>query len=155
MKCKIHCALGLALMVGSLSTMIGGKNKVFKDFKRDMTKKQKLIYKSIVNERMRIYIFSTLLAVGASIFYHMVLNKNKDAVGLISCQNAVIFFLVQYLSYNVMPKSRWILDYLKSPKQIKRWVIKYKIMKGRYYMGIVLGLISYYLLCYFILKNNI
>ena len=154
MKCKIHCGIGLALMIGTLFTMSGGKNKVFKNFKKDLTDEQKKIYKEISSERMRIYLYSTLIGIVVSYSYHTILNKNPELAGLLSCQNSIIFFVVQYLSYNVWPKSKWILDYLKSEKQIKRWVRKYSIMKSRYYIGIILGLISYYLLCYFMLKNN-
>ena len=141
MKCKIHCGIGLALMMGTLFTMAGGRNKVFKNFKNDLSDEQKKIYKEIRFERMRIYIYSTLLGILVSYLYHTTINKNKDLAGLLSCQNSIIFFMVQYLSYNIWPKSKWILDYLKSEKQIKRWRKKYSLMKSRYYIGIILGLI--------------
>lgn len=43
-----------------------------------------------------------------------------------------------------MPKSDYMLNYLKTPEENKKWLDVYKTMKFRYFYGFIIGNFSKY-----------
>ena len=152
MKCKIECIIAFAFIVGSFYTMTVDKS-IFKKFYRMLDGKQKKIYKSIRMDRLKIYIKGSMWAMVLSLIFKLVYKNSNDLVSL-ACTHSLIYSATQYLYYNLHPKKDWMLNHLKKPKVIKMWLQKYKLMKGRWHLGLLMGIIGYGLMC-FAIENNI
>ena len=71
----------------------------------------------------------------------------------VALANKVCLFIVialgfNYLYYTLSPKSRYLLESLDTPEQVKAWLEIYKHMKSRVHMGVVLGLLGYLVFAY-------
>lgn len=152
MKCKIECFIAIAFLAGSFYTMTVDKS-VFKKFYRMLNRKQKKIYTNIRMERLKIFIKGSLWGMLLSLAFKLAYGDNKNLLTM-ACTHSLLFSAAQYLYYNLHPKKDWMLMHLKEPKLIKMWLEKYKLMKGRWHFGLLMGIIGYGLLC-FAIENNL
>ena len=51
-------------------------------------------------------------------------------------------FLVNYFYYILTPKTKWMLDEITNPDDVKAWLEMYKSMNKYYHGGLALGLVS-------------
>ena len=145
MPCVSYCLLGSALVGSSILTMITCKTSgVFKHFTNMLDDNQKQIYKSVINERLSIYIQTLVLGIIVAtivVFNIVELNQTPRI-----CIFVLIALGINYLGYSLYPKSTFILEHLTSPEQNKAWLGIYKEMKLRCIMGLVLGALGYIVL---------
>ena len=139
MNCYISAILGLALLGGSLATLSVSEeqhNILRKVFSDELDKK----YENIITERRNHYIIGLLIGFILSYItlniFHISNYFTRITLSLsIILGSAVIF-------YTVMPKSDYVLNYLKTPEENKKWLDMYKTMKTRYLIGLILGFLS-------------
>lgn len=139
MNCLVSGIVGISLLTASLFCMSVSNEQhdrlkaVFSD---ELDKK----YDEIVKERRNLYLQGLLLGMGlASIWLLM----NRKLLGKNRFYYISIFFSVSLLTallfYMLMPKSDYMLNYLKSPEENKAWLKMYRTMQSRYLYGLLLG----------------
>jgi len=145
MVCYITCGIALAFIVAAIFTCIGGK-KYPEQFKDTLDPNQKEIYDQIVKDRMKIYIIATIVGAILGLLY-ILLQRNKQSTMQLICIAVLIFFVTQIVIYMVYPKSAYMLDYITNNEQSRAWLKVYNEMMKQYFIGFVLGLIGYAILC--------
>jgi len=55
--------------------------------------------------------------------------------------------------YMLYPKSAYMVNNLENKDQSSKWLAVYKTMQYKYHVGMILGLVGYFLLSYGLLKN--
>ena len=157
MSCKTECYLASAFIGSSILMMISkGSSSKFNKLYSLLNDEQKNALKKIRKERLLIYgkasliafIFSLIFIRFENIFFNISSNYNK------SCISTLIYFGLQYLIYSIHHKSDWMLNHLKTPEQSKAWLDIYIHMKNKWHLGLILGLIGYYLLSVVIFKKK-
>ena len=144
MSCISFCLVGAAFLGSSVLTMLASKNStVFKKFKLLLDDNQQQIYKSIINERVTIYVQGLILGLILAILvaFNLKIDNTKKI-----CLFIVIALGTNYLYYSLYPKSTYMLEHLHSAKQNKAWLAIYKEMKLRCKLGLILGALGYILL---------
>jgi len=154
MKCKLQCLLAVGFMVASYYTMTVDR-KIFKKFYNILDTKQKSVYKKIKMERLKIYIKASMCGLVISLLFKMMSKKENTSPAVSACMHSLLFSFTQYIVYNLHKKSDWMLNHLTEPKKIKLWLQKYKLMKGRWHMGLLVGVLGYGLMCYVVEENII
>jgi len=149
MVCYITCALAFALIAASLYIMLT---------KNDIQKSQLLletnlgeIYNNIVNERLKIYIIASIIGSIFGIVY-LIWMKNKMSIFPLICTAVLIFFVVQFVIYILYPKSDYILNHIKNENEAKIWINMYNQMMKKFWIGFLIGLVGYVVLCLAILR---
>jgi hypothetical protein len=139
MNCYIFGLSGLALLGGSIATLTVSKeqhNLLKNVFSDELDKK----YENISNERRNHYIIGLVMGIIISIIVvkNVVIENYFKRVMLF----LTITFATAILFYSIMPKSDYMLNYLKTPEEINKWLEVYKTMKTRYFSGFILGLLA-------------
>ena len=152
-----ECFLSAAFIGGSAFMMLTGHSDTeFKKLYNSLSKEKKKAFDKIKKERMFIWIKASLLAIFISIsfskFHKYIFDSNTSFNR--SCINTLIFYGVQHLAYSIHPKSDWMLNHIDNNKQAKAWLSKYKSMQRKWHIGLLLGLVGYYLLTITIFKNR-
>lgn len=145
MVCYITCAIAVAFIVAAIFTCIGGK-KYPEQFKNTLDIKQQEIYDKIVKDRTKIYFLASIIGAVLGLVY-IVFRRNKQPTMQLVCIAVVIFFVTQIVIYMIYPKSEYMLDYIKTNEQSKAWLRVYNEMMKQYFIGFILGLIGYAILC--------
>jgi uncharacterized protein YacL len=150
MVCGTTCLLGAGFIGSMVFCMVSTKDaKVFKRFERLLQPEQLLAYKNIANERLNIYLQGFFIGlVLAVLALNFVRQLKKVALANKVCLFIVIALGFNYLYYTLSPKSRYMLESLDTPEQVKAWLEIYKHMKSRVHMGVVLGLLGYLVFAY-------
>ena len=134
------CQIGAGLVFGSLIVcMFQTSSK--KVFMASLSPEQREIFKSIIRERMFIYI-SSLLA-GSIVGFVALKSSSFAGENTKVCTAVGIAFVVAYIVYQLWPKSRFMLEYLVTQQQTLAWVNYYKSMKQLYHTGFLIGLIGF------------
>jgi hypothetical protein len=145
MTCLSYCFLGAALLGSSVLAMMTSKSSpVFKKFGNLLDDNQRQIYKSVIRERVTIYVQSLLLGVALAIIVTFNLRKMKSTPRV--CLFILIALGTNYLVYSLYPKSTYMLAHLTSPEQNKAWLAIYREMKFRCTFGLILGALGYLVL---------
>jgi uncharacterized protein YacL len=143
-ECLSYCLIGSALIGSMIMTMITSKqSKNFRNFSALLDDDQKQIYKSIIKERMTIYVQGLIIGVIIALF--VTFKNNWKRVSNV-CLFIVIALGFKYLYYSLYPKSTYLLSHLRSQEQVKAWLEIYKEMKFRCKFGFILGILGYLLL---------
>lgn len=141
-----YCLIASIFLGASLYTMIKCKDcSVFKEYERSLTPDQKAVYKEIVKERSNLYLKGLIVG---SLLSGLYLCKTQGKVDPIknSCIFVTIAMATQYAIYIFSPKSKYMLNKLHTRDQVVKWLEVYKEMKRKYHIGIILGIIGYYLI---------
>lgn len=141
MDCNVSCALATGIIFASVLTMMGPSNEI--DKLNEMIDPDTVkIYQEIKNERLKIYLIGLVLGVIiAVIMSKYVLTSNSNTVNI--CTFVLIAGIVQIAFYELMPKSKWMLDYLKNQEQNQQWLKIYKTMKNKWHYGFIIGVIGF------------
>lgn len=152
MVCYLSCGLAIALILGTLFVNIYShyNNEVVKKYRSLLTPEQDNIYKEIVNERLRIYMTGQLLGLLLGLLYLFTSKQNFSV-----CMFLFIVMLTQYFYYTLTPKQKWMLDYLTTPEQVSAWLDVYKQMMKLYHLGVLFGIIGYFILAKSFLSKTI
>jgi hypothetical protein len=146
MVCLTNCALGVALIVGTVVASLAWKGDItFQNYLRTLDAKQINALEDISDNRASLYLQGTVLGV--------ILIALLSAIGYKQlspftngCTFVVIVLLTQYFYYILMPKRDWMLNHLKTQEQIQGWLGVYRHMSLRWHIGLVIGLFGYFLL---------
>jgi len=143
-ECISYCLVGAALLGSMIVTMLASKkSKNFVNFMNLLDDDQQQIYKSVIKERMSIYIQGLVIGVILAIlctFTNKLTKTNKI------CLFIVIALGFNMLYYSLYPKSTYMLSHLTSKEQNEAWLKIYKEMKLRCKIGLLLGIVGYILL---------
>lgn len=145
MACYITCAFAIAFLVASLYIMLTTHKGQFQS-EMDMDLDQRIIYKGIVKDRIKIYMIASIIGAILGLIY-LVYMKNKIPTGQLVCTAVLIFFLTQMIIYMIFPKDDYMLNHINGPKQAKAWLDMYTSMMKKFWIGFFLGLIGYGLIC--------
>lgn len=149
MVCYTTCAFAVALIVASFYIMFT---------KNDIQKSQVIlrtelgdIYDKIANERLKIYIIASIVGAILGIIYLIWMKKKVSTLPLI-CTAILIFFLTQFIIYLLYPKSDYILNHITDGEEAKAWLDMYRKMMSKFWIGFIVGLIGYAVLCFALLR---
>lgn len=166
-KIDIPCLIALIFIGASLYTTIS-QCKPCEELKQNLDPSQLEIYSNIVKERLYDYYIGLILGIVlALIYYKYNSNSNNGSNGndngksegnnsnlasngsriCMICIYLAIILSTQFLYYMLVPKSKYMLDYLNGD-QIKLWLETYKTMKNKYYLGALFGIIAYFILMF-------
>jgi hypothetical protein len=139
-----YCLVAFALLFASLTTMI------FANVYGDHTKFRSVInqlqfekYVQIKKTRLNIYLLASAMALVTAIFAAYLLPK-KMSSNMTACALAAIYFVVQYLIYNLYPKGPLMVTYLDTEEQRRVWSDIYYHMKTLYISGGILGVGAFF-----------
>jgi len=146
MVCITNCALGFALVGGTIATaLVSKQDPVFQKYHATLEPEQKEALEKITNERLNLYIQGTLLGlllVGVMYFF----SNMRISAFANGCAFVAIVLLTQYFYYILMPKRDWMLNHLKTGVQNEEWLSVYKHMSVRWHIGLLVGLIGFFLI---------
>lgn len=139
MDCYIFGLLSVSLICGSIATLSVSEeqhNILRNVFSDELDKK----YENIITERRNHYILGLLLGM----FITSIIIKRLSIPNTFTY---VSFFFsitlgIAIIFYMIMPKSDYMLNYLKTNEENKKWLEIYTTMKSRYYIGFVLGALA-------------
>lgn len=120
---KGFCAVAFALGGSSMLTMFMNK-KHARRFEASLDDEQRTLYSEIKTERMRIFL---------AVVVGFALGRRGPP-----CFAAALS--TQTLVYLLWPKSRYMMEHVKSPEQSALWIRKYKHMAFLGNAGSLLGL---------------
>ena len=144
-KCNLWCLLASGMLASMIYIMFNpSKSLLIKDFQASLTPEQNKIYVEIIKERMTIYIVGLLIGLLVG-FSYLSMQKNNL---LRTCIFTVLVLGINIFIYMLVPKSKYMVNYLTNEKQLQKWTNVYKEMQYRRYMGFILGVISYLILAH-------
>jgi len=140
MDCYFFAIAGIALLSGSVMTLsISEKqrSKISKVFSKEIADK----YERIVMERTAHYLIG--LFMGFLLAFILIFTYDRP----LSYFYHITFFLTitlgtALLVYFLMPKTDYIRNYLKTPKEVQEWNKIENEMLSRYILGFFLGILA-------------
>ena len=109
MVCFTTCALATGFIGSSIALTFHTRQQLLESqFLNSLDDEQKLIYKSVVEERFRAFTMGTILGIILSAIYFAVAKKNGASPQTIICSVIAIIGITQYLYYRMVPKSKWM-----------------------------------------------
>lgn len=139
MNCYLLGLLGLGLLGGSLLTLRVPKKQhqeLSDIFSGELAEK----HKQITLERRNHYLIGILIGLCLSFLVAMNVKLSNDFSRVMLFISITLGTAVMF--YSLMPKSDYMLNYLKTPEENKKWLDVYKTMKFRYFMGLLLGILA-------------
>lgn len=138
MSCLISTIIGTGLLGATFMTMTVTKEQ--HDLLRNkLSPELDKVYTKIATERRNHYIQGLSLGLLVTYLvlnnYNLVISNKFHKLALVTA----ITLSVSVMYYLLMPKSDYILNYLKTPEENKAWLEIYKLMKQRYLIGLLLG----------------
>ena len=136
----ISCAIAFILLISSvvMHFFIDKKD----DFMLTLSEDQKIKYKDIIQERLKIYIFGMILGLILGFLYIYIYNEDKFKV----CKFVAIIMVSKLTFYYFYPKSDSMLYHLDKIEQFKAWLNIYRNYKNTWRNSLIIALISYILL---------
>lgn len=139
MNCYVSAIVGFGMLAASFATCSVSQeqqNKLRKQFSPEVGDK----YGQIVIERRNLY-FQGLVLGFVIAFFATKLMTPMNTFHRVSFMLAVAL-PVAVMYYMLMPKSDYILNYLKTPEDTKAWLEVYNTMKTRYFTGLLFGTLA-------------
>ena len=136
----ISCAIAFVLLLSSvlMHFFIDKKD----DFMLTLNENQKKIYKNIILERFRIYIFGMILGLLLGFAYIYIYDLDRFKV----CKFVAIVLITKLTFYYFYPKSDFMLYHLTETNQVKAWTDVYRNYKNAWRNSLIIATISYILL---------
>jgi len=140
MNCYTSAVLGLAMLGASFLTLTSNEEQHYKLKLSFPSSNLDKIYTGIVIERRNIFIQGLILGLVISYFTSNLFEQKNNF-------HKITFFLavtlmVSVVYYFLIPKSDYMLNYLKTEEEIKAWLEIYKYMKLQYFLGFLFGFLS-------------
>ena len=144
--CSISClisaifVISMIFMINSMST-----SKTIQQYEKNLGDDLKRVYKDIVAERSRIYYFGYVLGfvlAAIIIAYNTQIKGTKMRWPQLVCLTITIAFITNYFYYILTPKTKWILDNVKTVEETKAWLQMYKAMQTYCHGGLALGIVA-------------
>ena len=155
MVCYLSCTIASGFIFASLFTMFATKKTMLaNDLRQSLTPEQDAVYKTIVEERTRLYLHGLVIGLLLGVVYLYITREKKDKLIHRLCLFTLIVMGTQYFYYTLMPKKRWMLDFLDSKEANQKWLEMYKYMKYQYHIGFLFGIVGYTILAYGLCKGR-
>jgi hypothetical protein len=138
----ISCAIAFVLLLSSILMHFFVDKK--DDFMLTLNEDQKQMYKSIILERFKIYIFGMIFGLLLALTYVYIYNDDRYKV----CKFVAIVLLTKLTFYYFYPKSDIMLYHLTEREQIKAWTDLYRNYKNAWRNSLILAVISYVLISF-------
>ena len=138
----IFCIIGYVLLFASIFMNLLKDNDIHKKFMDLLDKKQKIIYKNIINERISIYISGIFLGLFIGFLFLLFYPKTKYR----TCKIISIIMITKLIYYYIYPKSTYMLKHLSNQEQVNEWTNIYISMKNLWIKSLILSFISYILI---------
>jgi hypothetical protein len=138
----ISCAIAFVLLLSSILMHFFVDKK--DDFMLTLNEDQKQMYKSIILERFKIYIFGMIFGLLLALTYVYIYNDDRYKV----CKFVAIVLLTKLTFYYFYPKSDFMLYHLTEREQIKAWTDLYRNYKNAWRNSLILAVISYVLISF-------
>jgi glucan phosphoethanolaminetransferase (alkaline phosphatase superfamily) len=126
-------------------THLTSKNEIIEKYRKSLPTSLVQTYDSITRERTIIYYTGYALGLVLAIIiitYNTVIRKEKVTSVSLVCTIVGFAFIVNYFYYILTPKSKWMLNEIRTPEETKAWLEMYKNMSFYYHSGLLLGLVS-------------
>lgn len=154
MVCYLSCTIASGFIFASLFTMFATKKTMLaNDLRSILTPEQDEMYKSIVEERTRLYLHGLVIGLLLGVIYLYLTRKDKNLTRRL-CVFTLITMGAQYFYYTLIPKKRWMLDYLDTKEANQKWLEMYKYMKYQYHLGFLFGIVGYTILAYGLCRDK-
>lgn len=144
MYCVGSCLVGAILIGSMLTVMISKNSEAESNFKKLLTEQQYDKYCEIYKQRLKIFLQGMLLGILLALGYSFIFAKEKTAL-VNACAVTAIIIGTAYLYYMLLPKEM-MLNSLTTAEQIRAWTDVYKKYRFRSTLGMILGIIGYFLL---------
>ena len=139
------CFFGFALLGSMVYTMMKNNDSaVFQAFMNTLNEEQKHIYMEIKKERLQLYLQGLVLGCVLAMMSLFLLSSKSPLTRI--CVFSVLGLGSAYVYYSLMPKKKWMLDYIETNEQSKAWLDIYQEMKRRSIVGGLLGISGFVLL---------
>ena len=138
----ISCAIAFILLISSIVMHFFIDKK--DDFMLTLSEDQKIKYKDIIQERLKIYIFGMILGLILGFLYIYIYSEDKFKV----CKFVAIIMVSKLTFYYFYPKSDSMLYHLDKIEQFKAWLNIYRNYKNAWRNSLIIALISYILLSF-------
>ena len=146
MPCKIYCSISAVFLIAMFyMTHLTSKNEVIEKYRKSLPTSLVQTYDSITRERTIIYYTGYVLGLVLAIIiitYNTVIRKEKVTSLSLVCTIVGFAFIVNYFYYILTPKSKWMLNEIRTPAETKAWLEMYKSMSFYYHSGLLLGLVA-------------
>lgn len=139
MNCYVSGIFGVGLLGATYATMTVSEeqtNLLRKTFSPDLVDR----YNAIVAERRSHYFQGVALGLLVS-YFSLRLVRTTNMFHRIMFVAAVTL-TITVVVYFLLPKSDYMLPHLKTEEEIKAWFDVYKLMKQRYFLGMLLGALA-------------
>lgn len=146
MVCITNCAIGFAFIGGTIATaLVSKQDPVFKEYHDTLEPEQRAVLDRITDERLSLYVQGTVVGL---ILVGLLALVSGNLLSPFSngCAFVALVLLAQYFYYILMPKSDWMLKHLKTSVQNEAWLRVYRHMSIRWHMGLLVGLLGFFLL---------
>lgn len=152
LPCGITCSISLIFIISMVYMNYAMMDsQIMQKYRCQLPKELKTTYREIVNERTKIHYFGYFLGFLLSImiiFYNKQIAKNKMGnLGMV-CLVIAVSSLTNYFYYILSPKSKWMLNEIKTEQQTKAWLTMYRHMQVYYHTSFFLGIIAVGLFAY-------
>lgn len=141
MNCYIASFLGFGLLGASVYTSLVPSEEINK-LRIMVSEDAAQAYDKIAKERAMFYGQGLLIGVVLAFLVNLYYRGTSRNV----FYKYVLFMFVTLgtaaLYYNLMPKSDWMLNHLKTPEENKAWLDIYKNMKKRYILGFIIAAVA-------------
>ena len=137
----IFCLLAHTAVVSHLILLfykLAGSPEI-EEMKSKFSDHQKRIHKGIVTERRTHYMYGLLMGIAAAILYLSSFPNIAHPV----CAYIGITTMIAQNFYLLMPKSKWMIDYLEHPQDIYSWNQVYKKFRYLSAYGNFLGFVFF------------
>ena len=159
MACFGYCFLGFILIGIMAAFALTAKDTTeMKAFKQALEneptvqsgeKSKSEHYKDIIRERGLIYFQGMIIGLVLGIIFLTLLKGNNSIpISQKICIFLVIALGINFLHYMAVPKSKYMLDLGLQPETTKKWNAMYKSMKGRQFVGALVGIMGYIVFSY-------
>jgi hypothetical protein len=144
--CYLSCSISAVFLIAMVyMTFLTAKNETIQQYRDSLPTNLIDTYDEIVIERTKIYYtgygLGLCLALVIILYNNYVLKERMTPRNLV-CIIISSAFLVNYFYYILTPKTKWMLDEITNPDDVKAWLEMYKSMNKYYHGGLALGLVS-------------
>lgn len=144
--CYISCSISAVFLIAMVyMTFLTAKNETIQKYRNSLPLGLMDTYDDIVLERTKIYYtgygLGLCLAVGIILYNNFILQERLCPRNLV-CIIISSAFLVNYFYYILTPKTKWMLDEITEPQDVKAWLEMYKSMNKYYHGGLAVGLVA-------------
>ena len=144
--CTVTCFIAFVIVVAMVIMNVMVMNDPFiQSYKNQLPEDIKKQYDNIVAERSSIFFTGYLIGFVLSVFviiFNINVLKQKMPVAAMVCLAVVVSTVVNYFYYILSPKSNYMVDLLKTEKQLQDWLQIYKSMQYYYHGSFVLGAVA-------------